>query len=218
MKKQTMAKRVFLPLSLIALVAAALLGYQWAKASVAQEIYRDRLTSLQADYEQLANQYNQAITPRPVTELLVESQKICVLVRKGDGELIRVPTPFNAWENDVYVDYVLADGRLLIRRVFEIKNGKDTSKPVQVDSDLVEVQWGDAVPFGKAIYRSKMADGRWVVSVTGDGSLTLKRVGDTATIELATQPEVKKFAPIDERTNEAVERIGVGDVWHYLMD
>lgn len=213
-----MAKRVFLPLSLIALVAATLLGYQWAKASVAQEIYRDRLTSLQADFQQLANQYNQAITPRPVTELLVEDQTVCVLVRKGDGELIRVPTPFNAWENDVYVDYVLADGRLLIRRVFEIKNGQDTSKPVQVDSDLVEVQWGDAVPFGKAIYRSKMDDGRWVVSVTGDGSLTLKRVGDTENIELATHPEVKKFDPVDERTNEAVERIGVGDVWNYLTD
>lgn len=213
-----MAKRVFLPLSLVALVLATLAGYQWAKASVAQDIYRDRLTSLQADYQQLAEQYNQAITPRPVTELLVENQKVCVLVRKGDGELVRVPTPFNGWENDVYVDYVLADGRLLIRRVFEIKNGQDTSKPVQVDADLVDVQWGDAVPFGKAIYRSKMADGRWVVSVTGDGSLTLKRVGDHEPVELATQPRIEKFDPVDERADEAVQRIGVGDVWQYLTD
>lgn len=213
-----MAKRVFLPLSLVALVLATLAGYQWAKASVAQDIYRDRLTSLQAEYQQLAEQYNQAITPRPVTELLVENQKVCVLVRKGDGELIRVPTPFNGWENDVYVDYVLADGRLLIRRVFEIKNGQDTSKPVQVDADLVDVKWGDAVPFGKAIYRSKMADGRWVVSVTGDGSLTLKRVGDTEPIELATQPRIEKFDPVDERADEAVDRIGVGDVWRYMTD
>jgi hypothetical protein len=213
-----MRKWVFLPLTAAALGIAALLGYQWAKASVAQDIYRDRLAGLQADYQQLAEQYNQAITPRPVTELLVENQKICVLVRKGDGELVRVPTPFNGWENDVYVDYVLADGRLLIRRVFEIKNGQDTSKPVQVDADLVDVQWGDAVPFGKAIYRSKMADGRWVVSVTGDGSLTLKRVGNDEPVELATQPKIEKFDPVDERADEAVERIGVGDVWQYLTD
>lgn len=213
-----MAKRVFLPLSLIALGIALTAGYQWAKASVAQDIYRDRLTSLQADYQQLAKQYNQAITPRPVTELLVEDQKVCVLVRKGNGELVRVPTPFNGWQNDVYVDYVLADGRLLIRRVFEIKNGQDTSKPVQVDSDLVEVQWGDAVPFGKAIYRSKMQDGRWVVSVTGDGSLTLKRIGDDEPVELETQPKVNEYDPIDERADEAVQRIGVGDVWKYLTD
>lgn len=213
-----MAKRVFLPLSLAALVIATVVGYQWAKASVAKDIYRDRLAGLQADYQHLAEQYNQAITPRPVTELLVENQKICVLVRKGDGELVRVPTPFNGWENDVYVDYVLADGRLLIRRVFEIKNGQDTSKPVQVDADLVEVQWGDAVPFGKAIYRSRMEDGRWVVSVTGDGSLTLKRVGDDEPVELATQPRIEKFDPVDERADEAVQRISIGDVWEHLTD
>ncbi len=213
-----MRKRVFLPLTVIALGIASLAGYQWAKASVAQDIYRDRLVGLQADYQQLAKQYNQAVTPRPVTELLVEDQKVCVLVRKGDGELVRVPTPFNGWENDVYVDYVLADGRLLIRRVFEIKNGQDTSKPVQVDADLVDVKWGDAVPFGKAIYRSKMADGRWVVSVTGDGSLTLKRIGDNVEVELETQPKVQEFAPVDERADDAVQRIGVGDVWQYLTD
>lgn len=213
-----MAKQVFLPLSIIAICVASIAGYQWAKANVAQDIYRDRLTSLQADYQQLAEQYNQAITPRPVTELLVEDGRVCVIVRKGGGELVRVPTTFNGWENDVYVDYVLADGRLLIRRVFEIKNGQDTSKPVQVDSDLVEVQWGDAVPFGKAIYRSKMEDGRWVVSVTGDGSLTLKHVGDEAEVELATQPRVEEFKPMDQRADNAVERIGVGDVWKHLTD
>ena len=213
-----MTKRVFLPTALLLAAAASVAGYHWAKASVAQDIYRDRLTRLQSDYQHLAEQYNKAITPRPVTELLVENQKVCVLVRKGDGELVRVPTPFNGWENDVYVDYVLADGRLLIRRVFEIKNGQDTSKPVQVDADLVQVQWGDTIPFGKAIYRSKMQDGRWVVSVTGDGSLTLKRVDDDEPIQLATQPKIKKFEPVDERADEAVERIGVGDVWKYLMD
>jgi hypothetical protein len=213
-----MATKVFLPVAMIALGVAALLGYQWAKASVAENIYRDRLTELQDDYEQLAERYNEAITPRPVTELLVEDQRVCVLVRKGDGELVRVPTPFNAWENDVYVDYVLADGRLLIRRVFEINNERNTSMPVQVDADLVDVQWGDAVPFGKAIYRSQMADGRWVVSVTGDGSLALKRVGDDEAIDLATRPEIQKYDPIDERTDAAVERIGIADVWDYLTD
>ncbi|MFK7790124.1 MAG: hypothetical protein AB8C95_11615 [Phycisphaeraceae bacterium] len=217
-ESKTMVKLVFLPLSIVALCIASVAGYQWAKANVAQDIYRDRLTSLQADYQDLAEQYNQAITPRPVTELFVEDGKVCVIVRKGDGELVRVPTPFNGWENDVYVDYVLADGRLLIRRVFEIKDGQDTSKPVQVDSDLVDVQWGEAVPFGKAIYRSKMEDGRWVVSVTGDGSLTLKRVGDEVEVNLATQPRVEKFSPVDQRADEAVEQIGVGDVWKHLMD
>lgn len=213
-----MVKLVFLPLSVIAIGLASIAGYQWAKANVAQDIYRDRLASLRADYEQLAEQYNQAVTPRPVTELFVEDGRVCVIVRKGDGQLVRIPTPFDAWNNDVYVDYVLADGRLLIRRVFEIRDGQDTSKPVQVDAELVQVQWGDAVPFGKAIYRSKMEEGRWVVSVTGDGSLTLQRIADDQPIELATQPRVHEFAPVDRRADQDVQRIGVADVWQHLTD
>ena len=110
-----MAKRVLLPLCVLVLGIAALVGYQWARSSVAKDIYRERLTRLQADYRQLAEQYNQAITPRPVTELLVEDGTVCVVVRKGDGELIRVPTTFNAWEDELFVDYALVDGRLLIR-------------------------------------------------------------------------------------------------------
>ena len=212
-----MAKRIFLPLALIALGAATVAGYQWAKASVAQDIYRDRLTSLQADYQQLAKEYNQAITPRPVTELLVEEGKVCIIVRKGDGEIIRKQTPFNAWENEVYVDYLLVDGRLLIRRVFEIREDEASSKPFIIDGELVEVDWeAQQIPYGKAIYKGHMPDGRWVISVTGDGSLGLKQVSESTEIELEVQPKVKEYEPIDERADEAVEKIGVGDVWRHL--
>lgn len=214
-----MGKWVFLPLTFATLGIASLLGYQWAKATVAQDIYRDRLTSLQSDYQQLAEQYNQAITPRPVTELLVEDGTVCVVVRRGDGELARVPTTFNAWEDELFVDYALVDGRLLIRRVFDEHTAARSDEAVVIDPELVEVDWEDpTIPFGKAIYRSRMADGRWVISVTGDGSLGLKQIAEDSQITLAKQPEIKKFEPIDERADEAVERIGVGDVWKYLTD
>ncbi|MEM9346576.1 MAG: hypothetical protein AAGB26_08155 [Planctomycetota bacterium] len=214
-----MAKRVFLPLSLIALGVALAAGYQWAKASVAQEIYRDRLADLQVDYQQLAEQYNQAITPRPVTELLVEEGTVCVIVRKGDGELVRVPTTFNAWEDELFVDYALVDGRLLIRRVFDEHTAARSDQAVVIDPDLVEVDWEDpTIPFGKAIYRSRMADGRWIISVTGDGSLGLQQVGDGTEVALATQPVVNQYEPVDDRADEAVDRISVVDVWRYLTD
>lgn len=214
-----MAKQLFLPLSLIALGVAAIAGYQWARANVAKDIYRDRLTSLQAEYEDLAQEYNQAITPRPVTELLVEDGTVCVIVRKGDGELVRVPTTFNAWEDELFVDYALVDGRLLIRRVFDEHTAARSDKAVVIDPDLVEVDWQDpGIPFGKAIYRSRMADGRWIISVTGDGSLGLKQVSEDIAVTLTAEPEVKKFEPIDERADEAVEKIGVGDVWKHLTD
>ncbi len=217
--KMTTAKCIVLPLSVVVLVIAALAGYQWAKASVAQAIYRDRLTRLQSDYRALAEQYNQAITPRPVTELLVEDGTVCVIVRKGDGELVRVPTTFNAWEDELFVDYALVDGRLLIRRVFDEHTAARSDKAVVIDPDLVEVDWEDpAIPFGKAIYRSRMADGRWIISVTGDGSLGLKQISDDTSVTLATQPEVKKYEPVDERADEAVDRIGVLDVWRHVTD
>ena len=214
-----MGKWVFLPLTFATLGIASLLGYQWAKATVAQDIYRDRLTSLQSDYQQLAEQYNQAITPRPVTELLVEDGTVCVVVRRGDGELVRVPTTFNAWEDELFVDYALVDGRLLIRRVFDEHTAARSEQAVVIDPELVEVDWEDpTIPFGKAIYRSRMADGRWIISVTGDGSLGLKQIAEDSQITLAKQPEIKKFEPVDERADEAVEQIGVGDVWEYLTD
>lgn len=214
-----MGKWVFLPLTFATLGIASLLGYQWAKATVAQDIYRDRLTSLQNDYQQLAEQYNQAITPRPVTELLVEDGTVCVVVRRGDGELVRVPTTFNAWEDELFVDYALVDGRLLIRRVFDEHTAARSEQAVVIDPELVEVDWEDpTIPFGKAIYRSRMADGRWIISVTGDGSLGLKQIAEDSQITLAKQPEIKKFEPVDERADEAVGQIGVGDVWKYLTD
>lgn len=214
-----MAQRLFLPLSCIGLALAAIAGYQWARASLAQEIYRDRLVGLQDEHRQLTEQYNQAVTPRPVTELLVEDGIVCVTINKGGGEVVRVPTPFNAWENELFVDYALVDGRLLIRRVFDEHTAARSEKTVVVDPKLVEVDWDSpAIPYGKAIYRSRMADGRWIISVTGDGSLGLKQVADEAPVQLETRPAVKAFEPIDKQANQDVASIGVGDIWRHLTD
>lgn len=215
----TLVNRLFLPLSLIALALAGLAGYQWAKSAVAQDIYRDRLTEIERDYRDLAEQYNQAVTPRPVTELLVEDGIVCVIVRKGNGEIVRLPTRFNAWENELFVDYALIDGRLVIRRVFDDYTPARSDKALVVDPDLVEVDWDNpAIPYGKAIYRSRMADGRWIISVTGDGSLGLKQVDENAKVDLATQPPVKDYAPVNEQAHAAIDAIGAIDVWRYLID
>lgn len=214
-----MAQRLFLPLSLAAVAIAVLAGYQWARASVAQNIYRNRLVALQDEHRELAKQYNQAITPRPVTELLVEEGKVCIVVRKGDGELVRVPTTFNAWEDELFVDYALVDGRLLIRRVFDEHTAANSDQAVMIDPELVEVDWANpTIPFGKAIYRSRMSDGRWIISVTGDGSLGLKQIGKNTKIELTSKPPIEEYEPIDERALEDVESIDIGDVWRHLID
>lgn len=219
----TKLARLFLPLTLTGLaLAVALAGvtlYHWAKASVAQDIYRDRLTELQQSYNDLAEQYNQAVTPRPVTELLVEDGTVCVIVRMGDGEVKRFPTPFNAWENELFVDYAVIDERLLIRRVFDENTAPKSEQAVVIDPELVQVQWNaPGAMYGQAIYRNRMADGRWIVSVTGDGSLGLKQVPIDANIQLATRPKIKEYKPITIEAQTAVDEIGFGDVWQYLTD
>ena len=215
-----MAARLFLPLVLVVACIAAVAGYQWARSSVAQDIYRDRLVLLQGDYRDLVKRYNQAVTPRPVTELLVEDGIVCLAVRKGDGELVRVPTDFNIRENQVYVDFLIVDQRLLIRRAFEFHpvNAVPPDKVVNIDPQLLEVDWKSGrVPYGKALSCSGLEDGRYIVSVTGGGSLGLKQVGDDEAIVLQTHPPISEFEAVDVKATEDVEAIGVGDVWRHLV-
>lgn len=217
----TIAAKLFLPLSLVVAAIAGLAGYQWAKTSVAEAIYRDRLVVLQDDYRDLAKRYNQAVTPRPVTELLVEDGIVCLAVRKGDGERVRIPTDFNIRENQVYVDFVVVDQRLLIRRAFEFHriHAVPPDKVVNIDPELLEVDWDpERVPYGKALSCSGLDDGRYIVSVTGGGSLGLKQVSDDEAIVLQTHPSIGTFEAIDEQAAEDVQAIGIGDVWQHLMD
>ncbi len=214
-----MAKWIFLPIAFVGVLFAGLAGYQWAKAGVARDIYADRLSALQTDYADLAERYNQAVTPRPVTELLVEDQTVCVVVRMGDGEIRRFPTPFNAWENELFVDYALIDGRLLIRRVFDQHTAPGSADAVVIDPGLVEVDWDmPGALHGQAIYRNRMADGRWIISATQNGALGLTPIDADADVTLTTRPRIEQFDPVDEQAHAAADAIGVGDVWRYLTD
>ena len=216
----TMTTRLVLLLALVGMALAALAGYHWAKASVAQRVYRDRLVGLQNDYRELAQQYNQAVTPRPVTELWVEEDKVCVVVRKGD-EIVRVPTDFDVRQNEVYVDYILADQRLLIRRVFEFNkvNAVPPDRVVYIDKQLLEVDWDpEHIPYGTSLSFSKREDGRYLISVTGGGALTFQPADEAAEIKLTSRPAIKQYEPVDEQAHAEVDQIGIGDVWQYLTD
>lgn len=221
-----MAKWIFLPLGLVGLLIGALAGYQWAKANVAQEIYHDRLTGLEADYRQLgqeynqlAEQYNQAVTPLPVTELFIEDGIVCVAVRMGDGEIKRFPTPYNAWENEFHVDFAMINSRLLIRRVYDENTAPNAG--VVLDPELLQVEWdAPGASHGHVIYSNRMSDGRWIVTVTRNGALSLEKVDDDAQINLVAQPQMMEFEPAEhrEQIESDLTEIGVRDVWRYLTD
>ncbi|MEM9020615.1 MAG: hypothetical protein AAGC44_08630 [Planctomycetota bacterium] len=200
------------------LAIATAVGYKWAKASMAKDIYRDRLVQAQAEYQDLAQQYNQAITPRPVTELLVDEGRVCVVVRKGK-ETVTVPTDFDVRENQVYVDYLLEDNRLLIRRVFEFNRitAVPPDKVVYVDPELLEVDWDpESTPYGLALSSSNLTDGRYIISVTANGSLGFEKIDDDAPIDLADRPYIREFDPAEEQADTDAASIGIGDVWRYL--
>lgn len=195
-------------LSLIGLLGLAA-GYQYLKSQVTSDIYRDRLAELNRDYHDLVAQYNEAVRKTAVTELLVANGEVCVVIRTIEGELKRIQTPYQGHQ-EIYVDYVELNGRLWIRRVFDQATPPD--KGVLIDPKLAAVDWDAATArHGRAVYR-RLGEGRWVVTVTGDGSLGLSRIEGTEPITLASPPVIKDFPVIEHEIRERVDQIEATEV------
>lgn len=199
----------------------ALAGYRVMRAEIAAAIYKDRLEALVVDYESLRGTYNAAVRKTAVTELVVEGGRLSIRVRTAAGVVREIPTPFDP-TGEVYVDYVVLDGRLWIRRVFDANTAP--SAAVVIDPDVNDPDW-DApnARYGKAVYRT-LHEGRWVVTVTGDGSLGLARAGDVGGagelggLELSPPPAVLDFETIAAEADERVSEIVAADVWHRLIN
>lgn len=200
--------------SLVLLTVAGYAGYRVIEANLRADIYRDRLTVLADDFDQLRKTYNQAVRRTAVTELVVEDGKLCVSIRNAQGLVKSIPTPFDP-TGEIYVDYVVLDGRLWVRRVFDAKT--PPSQGVVIDPKLAEVAWDDqGATHGKAVYR-QLGEGRWIVTVTGDGSLGLAKSTLSEATDLSVTPEVRDYEPISEKTKAEADRIGPGDVMRRLV-
>lgn len=196
-----------------ALLAAVLYSLAWSRE--ATEIYRQRLAGLSQEYESLRHRYNQAVQKTAVTELLVDHGKLSVAVRTIDGVHKTIPTPFNP-AHEIYVDYVLLDGRLWIRRVFDSQT--PPGRGLVIDPDKQTLDWNskNLHSHGKAIYRS-LTDGRWIVTVTGDGSLGLKKVSDDSPVELAPPPVVRDYDQVQREVSSSIEHITAGQVLRRIL-
>ncbi|MFT5442996.1 MAG: hypothetical protein ACI8W3_002041 [Myxococcota bacterium] len=183
-------------------VAAGFAAVRLLEASLATEVYRERLAEMSADYETLRGRYNEAVRRTAVTELVVEGDTLTVVIRTAEGELQSLRSPYDP-SREIYVDYVVLDGRLWIRRLFD-----DATAPEEgmiVDPRFVDVDWdAEGESHGKAAYRS-LTPGRWVVDVTGDGSLGLARRDDDVPVRLAPPPEVRRYEAIE---GIVAERLG----------
>jgi hypothetical protein len=193
---------------LLVSIAAAIIGFssfRLLESHLYSEVYRARLEELSADYENLRQIYEEAVRRTAVTELLVTEDSVTVVIRTADGELRSIATPFDP-KREIYVDYVVLNGRLWIRRLFD-----DSTPPARgmlIDPELDSIDWNaDGASHGKAAYRS-LSPGRWVVDVTGDGSLGMTLQDENDWVELAPAPPVRRYDQVEFVVKDALETIG----------
>ncbi len=191
------------------------LGYRSVRSDIAASVYRERLAALVGEYESLRSNYNRAVRRTAVTELIVRDGALSVVIAAADGSRKVVETRLDP-SAEVYVDYIVMDGRLLIRRVFD--SWTPPMSAVVLDEHLAEIDWNDPrAEHGKAVYRA-LSDGRWIISVTGSGALGLVRLGDvdaTAPADLRRAPEVRDYGEVVRQADEQMRDIGVSEVWRW---
>jgi hypothetical protein len=210
-----MARGFVLASLALLLGVAGLAGYQLLRAGLAGDVYRARLAQAAQDYEALRGQYNRAVRRTAVSELLVEDGRLAVRIRDAAGEIRRIETPFDP-SREIYVDFVVLDGRLWIRRVFD--ESTPPEQAVLVDPGLAEVDWSAREQdHGKAAYRA-LGPGRWVVTVTGDGALALAKAEDELPAPLAPPPAVRSYEPIESELDDALRELSAGEVLWALAE
>jgi hypothetical protein len=193
-------------------IVCTLVGYRFLRADVSARVYRNRLGALAGDYESLRWRYNDAVRRTAVAELLVRDGRLSVRVRTIEGVVREIETPFNP-AGEVYVDYAVVDGRLWIRRVFDAATPPGLG--LVIDPALASVDWEKpGATYGKAVYRT-LSEGRWVVSVTGDGSLGLTRADEPT--DLAAAPPVKDFAELTDETDARLRRMTPAEVLRAVL-
>jgi hypothetical protein len=207
--------------------AAAYLGYRYVRADIAARVYEQRLGELALDYQNLAEVYNDAVRRTAVTELLVRGDELSVRVRTSEGTTRLIPTPFDP-KGEIYVDFLVLDGRLWIRRVFDAKT--PPGQGLVIDPSIAQIAWnadgtlrpeGEALDtiaraaVGKAVYRS-LTEGVWAVTVSGDGSLGLTKLPDGHEARLVAKPEIKDYQQIQAEATEGISRLTAADLWREI--
>lgn len=197
------------------LVVVGLSGLAITRASVENEIYEHRLRELTASYAGLRDQYNSAVKQTAVTELVVEEGALSVAIRDGLGERVVIDTPYDP-AREIYVDFAIVGGRVWIRRVFDEQT--PPSAGTIIDNRYAEVDWESAgAEVGKAVYRS-LSEGRWVIGVSGNGGLSLRRALPEERIELQEAPRIASFEEIEAEATDAADRVSLRDVIDRLIN
>ena len=207
--------RVGLLVTMAVLGLAVYVGYRLAQANVRADVYRARLLALSEEHDALREQYNRAVQKTAVTELIVDGGKLSVVVVTPEHEVRRIETPFDP-RGEIHVDFVVLEGRLWIRRIHD--SDTPPAKALVIEPSLGKIDWdASGMRHGLAIYRP-LGEGRWVVRVTGNGALTLKKAPHRDRTQLATGVRVDDFDAIsDADADDRAEEVGVIDTLKALL-
>ncbi len=208
--------RLFALTGLIAIGAAVTAVYSMGRNQVVEGIYREKLSEVVEAHEKLRTRYESAMKKTIVTEIEVKGGEVNLLVRSVEGVVKRIPTDLDP-RDEVFVDYLVIDDRLLIRRVYGDKT--PPAEGVAIDPELVDVDWDDeSIQRGQSIYRGKLTEGRWLVTMTGNGALDLtKAEGETPPL-VAGPPTIKKFEEVTDEINAEVETVKTTEVIEKLQE
>lgn len=214
-------------------------GLDLARSRAEAAVYRQRLADLAQAHTGLVDRYNVAVRRTAVTELIVREPEVpirmpaadepatppgmeapapslSVRVRSIDGVEREIPTPFDP-RTEIYVDFVVKDGRVLIRRIFD--EYTPPSQGLVIDASLGTVDWeAENVRLGKAVYR-ELRPGRWTISVNGSGAIDLAWSGavDEAPAALAATAEISDFDEVEADVRDARESVGLGELWRLII-
>ena len=207
--------RMLVAVALLACASVALtMQYQSMRSGIEADIYRQRLEALARDYATLRSTFNEAVRRTAVTELVVREGKLSVRVRTATGVEQEVATPFDP-STDIYVNYIVANGRLWVRSIYDRATGPEGE--MVIDPALGQIEWSDE-DYGLAVYRP-LSEGRWIISITGGGSMGLKRLPlEDDPPELAATPPVRDYDEMQEEIDAQVGSISIRDIWKRITE
>ena len=200
------------------LALAVLLGYNFVRSNIAADFYRDRLREEVKKHEALRQTFNEVVRKTVVTELVVnDDDSVCVVFIDGNNQEKVVPTKFKKGAV-VYVDFMVNDGKLFLRRLFDHKTAPADGLVIDPLAQTVNEDESEREEFGSAPYARLNQKGRWVVNATQNGALELKKADDSAPRRpIVRDLPVRDYKEIEKEINTQVDEIGPKDVWQSLI-
>ncbi|MBN2198832.1 MAG: hypothetical protein JW747_03185 [Candidatus Aminicenantes bacterium] len=241
--------RSFIPLVIWGgfLIIILFVGYQLIKTKMTVKHYREGVAEITAKYQtlvdeyniaadkfhQLKTRYNEVLARTIITELKVEGRECSVILSNSEGVIVELPVELDLGK-EVFVDYILFGNRLFIRRVFDSGTAPERAEDIfkeQKVRDFMpqEIDWSDPqFRHGKSIYR-KLAEGSWMITVTGGGALDIDRKENVPHLDFISPlegVEIKEFDPessevlkkhFDEKIKKYSEDVGFFDVLKFAF-